>query len=150
MGPPRRNLQYSPVPSIRVQGESQEALARCGEFLHTLGIDRGRAEDQRQGRAQGVAVHEEGEAGGRSPGLEEEDEQDRQQVLHEEEELQEAHGGGIQVSGGAGEVAQPLPPLSLSKVGARGRRSQLESRRRRRLKGIHSYRKLHRVEGMKQ
>ena len=63
MGPPRRNLQYSPVPSIRVQGESQEALARCGEFLHTLGIDRGRAEDQRQGSAEvGVAVQEEGEA----------------------------------------------------------------------------------------
>ena len=43
-------------------------LARCGEFLHTLGIDRGRAEDQRQGRAQGVAVQEEGVAAGRSPG----------------------------------------------------------------------------------
>ena len=63
MGPPRRNLQYSPVSSIRVQGESQEVLARCGEFLDTLGINRGRAEDQRQGTAEvGVAVQEEGEA----------------------------------------------------------------------------------------
>ena len=38
---PRRTLQHSPVPSIRSLGESQEVLNRCGEFLHTKGIDKG-------------------------------------------------------------------------------------------------------------